>query len=104
MSFSDITSSSVLGGVRGGMGAPRPPRPPALSDDTSVQHLGESLQRLERSTTSLRVKITEMRRREVSQAAKRDLDRQIQETRNFESNLKTQVRNVGSKGAPTPSC
>jgi t-SNARE complex subunit (syntaxin) len=90
MSFSDITSSSMMGASRGGM-APRPPRPPTLADDSNVQHLGDSLQRLQRNVMSLKEKITDMRKREVNMTAKKDLDKQIQEIRQFEGQLKNQL-------------
>lgn len=80
----------MMGANRGGM-APRPPRPPTLADDSSIQHLGDSLQRLQRNVMSLKEKITDMRKREVNLMAKKDLDKQIQEIRQFEGQLKNQL-------------
>ena len=91
MSFSDITSSSMMGMGSRNNAPPRPPRPPSSADDSSIQALGDALQRLQRNVVSLRDKISDMRKREVSITAKKDLDKQVQELRQFESQLKNQV-------------
>ena len=93
MSFSDITSSSMMGMGSRNSAPPRPPRPPSSADDSSIQALGDALQRLQRNVVSLRDKISDMRKREVSMTAKKDLDKQVQELRQFESQLKNQVSN-----------